>query len=424
MAAILANLAIAGTAGAQPSLTPPSPAPEVAPEVASEVAAAAVAEEPAPPALRLSAGLASEVVSDGARGLLTVSATYRDDGGGDLLANPTSWSIDAGAQVAADVTRDGAGGTAAGNVVARADVEPDAGNTRTPLELTGWFALAGRPSLADPRRGLRDTSTGAGGTVSFPLVVARTERGAHHVVLSRVGGSTTVQGGHSLSEVIWDTTVYAYCRARRAHTPFCVDAFVFDATGVYGVDEAVLVTLYPVRLLGIPLVAGFSLDAAGGVIGNDAKMTASENGQPVAELTTNDLPVIGAGAWDLRLAGAIGAAGVELASRRTGWVSLEGDMTIEDRASAAITGRAGATSFAVTGFAATTRWWTSRDDPGSVANTGGAELALGRRVAGFDVVVSGGVARTFYATLDGGSPTTPALGFRGGVSIQKALLER
>jgi len=370
----------------------------------------------------LAVRVASETAVDGARGVIGVDATLSERLLDDVQGQPTAWTLDGAGRLELGGSKAGAEASTSGTIVARGLLEPAATDQVAPIEVVLSWGLWRRPELSDPRRAVRDVTTSAGAAARFPLAYFRRGRSRHGAFEVRLGASITLQGDRVLKEYVFDNRIYYWCHVRDgAAPPFCIDALVWDATGVQGGDEALIHTIYPIRLTGIPLGLGFYADAAGGLVTNTGSMTLSQNGQPVGEIMTADLPTIGVGAWDTRVHGSIGAAGIELRSRRSGWISLDGDMTVEDRGTAAIGLRAGGTAFGLSGFVANTRWWTAANDPGQAARTGGAELTVGRRIAGLDVVASAGAARTFYATLDGGAPTDTGVGFRGGISISRPV---
>lgn len=394
----------------------------------AEVAAidAAIDQSVATSSSWLATRVAAEAAADGALARAGIDASYagRWDTQVQGLATAFTADVTARAELGYLVSAGGGAGLAAsaGAATVRGMLEPEAAAQTAPFELTMSYDVAGRPDLAAPRDRARATSTSAGGSVRLPLVYVRDGRNRHGFWESRLGASVTQQGARVLRRYHLDNRVYYYCRVRAgAAAPFCVDLLVWDATGVAGADAALIHELAPVRLRGVPVGPGLSLDVAVGGITNTGAMTATRDDQPIGEITSEDLPRIIAGAWDGHLHGAVGAAGLDVRWRRTGWVSLDGDLTIEDRGSAAITLRAGRTSIALAGFVADTRWWTTRDDPGELARTGGGEVTVARRIADLDVVASVGAARTFYATLDGGAPDAADLGVRAGVSISRPI---
>lgn len=163
-------------------------------------------------------------------------------------------------------------------------------------------------------------------------------------------------------------------------------------------------------------------DVGIGGITNTTKLSIKKEGEPEQTVQTEDLPQIDTLAWNVGIATMVGPVEVEARSQRTGYVSLDGDMSIEDRASVtAALPLSVHTKLSATGFAARTWWWTSKTDPGSHANTGGGELALDTKLHDFAVHAGAGVARSFYAVLDGGAPDRPALGFRSAVDVRHSI---
>lgn len=200
--------------------------------------------------------------------------------------------------------------------------------------------------------------------------------------------------------------------------PRCTDYAVFDMIGVTGGTEAVIGTFYPVRWRGVA-IGGAYVDVAVGALTNQGRMQIEEDGEVVEEITTEDLPAVQALSWDVGTIRATGGWTIEARTRRSGWITLDGDMSIEDRASLAISGRRGATSLGASGYAARTAWWTSRTDPGAAGFTAGGELWGARRIADLDVDLRVAAGRSFYAALDGTAATTPTLGAQALVSVRR-----
>ncbi len=375
----------------------------------------------------LAAWAATEAAEDGALGRAGLDAAYSGWWDTSIQDVPTAFAIDASSRAELGYTISRRGelrgiATSGGAVTIRGMLEPEAADQVAPFELTASYDLERRPALTDPRNGLRAASTSASASVRVPLIYYRSGRNRHAFWESRLGGALTQQGDRVLQQHHFDTRVYYYCRVRAGTaSPFCIDALVWNATGVTGVDKALIHELYPLRLAGVPVGLGLGLDVAAGGLTNTGSMTVSKDDQPIQTITSEDLPQIFVGAWDARLHGPVGGAGFEARWRRAGWVSLDGDLTIEDRASASISVRAGRTSLALSGFVADTRWWTTMADPGYQARTGGGELTVGRKIADLDVVATVGAARSFYATMDGGAPTDTGLGVRGGISISRPI---
>jgi hypothetical protein len=99
------------------------------------------------------------------------------------------------------------------------------------------------------------------------------------------------------------------------------------------------------------------------------------------------------------------------------YLTLDDQLSVEDRVEGSIDLSTDDTNIALRGFAARTTWWTDAQDPGSTALTGGGELAIAREDRGFAWDASLGVARSFYASADG----APSLGARGTLEIRRSL---
>jgi hypothetical protein len=212
----------------------------------------------------------------------------------------------------------------------------------------------------------------------------------------------------------------AYCWLRGPRPDACLRFMAIDMLGVEGGSSAAIGSFAPARISGIPLGGGVYLDATAGgsFLGT---MTISSNGRPVHTIMTEDLPDIAAGTYDLRLVRAGGPIALETRARRELYVSTEGDLSLEDRAEVALTMSGSRTSVTARAFAARTRWWSSKTDPGTTSDTGGGELALARRLGGFELDATAGVARTFYGALDGAAVGAPSLGARGTIALRRSL---
>ncbi len=213
----------------------------------------------------------------------------------------------------------------------------------------------------------------------------------------------------------------AVCWLRAAPRPeACLRFIDIDMLGVEGGSSAAIGAFAPARVTGIPHGGGIYLDAAGGgsFLGT---MTVSSGDQPVHTIMTEDLPELATGTYDLRLYRPHGAVAIEARARRDMYVSTGGDLSIEERAevSLALSGRR--TTVTARGFAARTWWWTSKTDPGAVADSGGGELAVARQVGAYALGASVGVARSYYGALDGAAVGAPAMGARGGLELRRSL---
>jgi hypothetical protein len=236
-----------------------------------------------------------------------------------------------------------------------------------------------------------------------------------------VGNAWTWQDGQPLHDQIgFHGTFVRECHEREGALPErCVEVVPFQALGVEGGSSAAIVAVQPVRLSGVHLVGPVYADLSAG-FGGTGEIDEGTNGS-VHTIPTADLPNIGVGTYDVHLFAAPG--GIDARAHRTIYLTLDGDLAVEDRAEAAIAW-GDETRVTLRGFAARTAWWTSKTDPVSAAVTGGGELDVSRTDRGLAWDASLGVARSFYATLDGAAADAPSLGARGALEVRRALRPR
>lgn len=221
----------------------------------------------------------------------------------------------------------------------------------------------------------------------------------------------------------FDFDVYYRCNVANEARPRCLHILDTYSTGVSGKTQAVVTNAYFVRWTGLDLGGAYADIGIGGIT-NATKLSIdnTNDNKPPTTVQTEDLPPIQRLSWNAGIATQLGPVDLETRILRTGYVSLDGDMSIEDRATVtASMPLAAETKLSATAFAARTQWWTSKTDPGSHANTGGGELALDTRLHDFDVHAGAGVARSFYAVLDGAAADRPSLGFRSAIDIKHAI---
>ena len=238
-----------------------------------------------------------------------------------------------------------------------------------------------------------------------------------------IEGGFEDQGSAQRATFVFNVEAYYSCRLRADARARCLHVVDIDNTGVSGGTQAVVTNLSFVRWTGLDLGGAWG-DVGFGVITDTAKLSTEDGlGNVVATVATKDLPIIHVGSYDAGLATMAGPVEVDLRAKRTGFVSLDGDMSIEDRASlTAALPIAAHAKLTASAFLARTHWWTSKTDPGSAASTGGGELALDLRVHAFDIHAAGGVARSFYAMLDGATaPEQPSLGLRCAIDVKHSI---
>ncbi len=290
------------------------------------------------------------------------------------------------------------------------------------LAAFGTLGLGTRPGL-DARRDVgRAGYASAGGGFDLGLAVHHGNR-VTGIGFVDIEGSVEDQRAAQRATFIFEMEMFYRCRLRPDARSRCLHVLDFANTGVSGGTQAVVSNVSFVRWTGLDLGAAWG-DIGFGIITDNATLATEDGkGHVVATVKTEDLPIIQVGAYDLGLATMGGPLEVDARAKRSGYVSLDGDMSIEDRVSlSAVLPLAPHAKLTASAFLARTHWWTSKTDPGSAASTGGGELALDLRVHAFDVHAAGGIARSFYAVLDGGAaPEQPSLGFRSGLDVKHSI---
>lgn len=294
------------------------------------------------------------------------------------------------------------------------------------VALSGVYAnasLGNRPGLASRRDVARETFASTG--IGFRLTPMWEERGDLRVTWLRFGfgGSMFWQATGTRASITGELEGYMRCRVRADRSARCLHVLDLDMVGNSGGQEIFVMNGDLVRVSGLG-VKNLHVELGVRAISNQGSISVTDEGEeptPGNTVTTEDLPVISELGPVAAITALAGPARVELRAERTGYASLEGDMTIEDRASVTTSLALGRTTLTAGGFAARTRWWTSKMDPGSADVTGGGELGLATRVSRFDLKASVGLARSFYPVLDGGVVDTPGVGMRSSVSISRAI---
>ncbi|MEO6771546.1 MAG: hypothetical protein ABI467_00805 [Kofleriaceae bacterium] len=387
--------------------------------VASVLASARIAA--ADPALAttteigLTAGAGEEQIGRTAEGTLTAGAH----------ATQIARAADAIATTSAEANlelRSGSDGTdGAANVSAKAAIAPLGVPDRPAFGVWAGAELGSRPAL-DARRDVARAAYARAGA-GFELGVTLPYRGhVYGIAVADIGGTLEHQAGAERATYTFDVDTYYQCRLRSEGPAACLHVLDISATGVSGASQAVVSDIYFARWTGLDLGVAYG-ELGIGVITDTATLGIEDgDGKEVATVKTENLPRMSVGAYDAAIATMVGPVEVDARAKRSGYVSLDGDMSIEDRATltAALPLATGA-KLSASAFVARTHWWTSKSDPGSHADTGGGELALDLSVHDFDVHASTGVARSFYAQLDGAAPGVPTLGFRSAIDIKHAI---
>jgi len=234
-----------------------------------------------------------------------------------------------------------------------------------------------------------------------------------------LGSRVVWQGGQHRIEHTMEMRGWYRCRLRGLDgVPSCADYFVLEAAGVTGGTEAVMATLYPVRLRGLGLPGDVYVDAAVGFFSNDGTMTIEQDGMIVEQITTEDLPSVSAWTWDVAVRRRWTDLTVEARTKRSGYITLDGDMSIEDRSSLTASGRRGRAALGAGGYAARTTWWTSKLDPSQTELTAGGDAWVTGPIAGVDAELRVAAGRTYYAALDGAVPAAPGLGVEATLTVR------
>lgn len=233
------------------------------------------------------------------------------------------------------------------------------------------------------------------------------------------GGDKLWQGGQRRAQITAEFELAYVCRLHDGAEPFCVHLLEAYGTGVSGKQEATVTNFTIARATGLAghFELGVGLVTDNVNIGRDAQST-----DPRDTVMTENLPRMTVLAGSAGAVASVGPLHVSLRGVRTGYVSLDHDLSIEDRATLtatlAIDPR---TTLTATGFAARTRWWSSEADPGSSASTGGGEVAFATRIHAFDLRAASSIAQSFYPTLDSAALSAPAVGFRSTLQLSRAI---
>jgi hypothetical protein len=363
---------------------------------------------------KLTVGAGEETIDKAAQGTLSADAVagiHEVDKAADSTAT---------AEVSTEL-RSGATTELAASGEAQWIADYDVGGGQRMPVLGVWLDgdLGKRPAL-DARRDVGRQAYEAT-SVGFRIAPLFGAEGDRRVTALRFGfgGNKLWQAGERRAEITAEFELGYYCRLHDDAEPFCVHIFDVDGTGVSGKQQATVTNLTFARVTGLAghfeVGLGYITDTV--AIGNNAQSM-----DPRDTVVTENLPSKHLLAGSLGAVAAVGPLHVSLRGERTGYVSLDHDLSVEDRATLsatlAVDKRATLTA---TGFAARTRWWSSQMDPGSSAATGGGELAVAAHIEHFDVRAGTGIARSFYPTLDGGALGAPAIGFRSTLQVTRAI---
>jgi hypothetical protein len=170
---------------------------------------------------------------------------------------------------------------------------------------------------------------------------------------------------------------------------------------------------------GIALGGGFYGELAAGVLEDGGTFTVKQDGQTVDQITTTDLPIFGTYGGHASIARAGRRLSLAVSATRRGYVTLAGDLSIENRAETVVSYRG--VPLELRGFVADTTWWTSKTAPPARAYTAGVELSAQQQLSGFSLRPDVAVGRTFYPVLDGAAPDAAAFAATASLAISRVL---
>ena len=363
----------------------------------------------------ITAGAGEEQIGSASQGTLTAGAHATQE-------EITTDSINMSSAESNVELRSGADGTdAAANIAGKLEGYYAGMPDRPVLGLYADAELGSRPAL-DSRRDVGRAAYASSGA-GFKLGPAiRHDNNVLGIFFTNIAGSLQAQGSSERATYVFDVDLYYHCRLRAGGPAACLHVMDTRSTGVSGGKQAVVSDFYFARWTGLDLGVAYGEFGVGVITDTVTLGIDDSNGKQLATVMTQDLPRMTVGTYDAAIATMVGPIEVNARAKRNGYVSLDGDMSIEDRAAlTAALPLAPTAKLSASAFIARTHWWTSKTDPGSHADTGGGELALDLAVHDFDVHASTGVARSFYAVLDGSAPDAPALGFRSAIDVKHAI---
>jgi hypothetical protein len=273
------------------------------------------------------------------------------------------------------------------------------------MTIRGSTDLAGLPRLDSRRDVHRGAYSGAAVSGTFVGLRGGNGRRRYEFLEVGMGGARSRQTDDTGSIAHREETMHGAfgrsCRLRARPAPdACVTIIPFDALGVTGGSSAAVGTFYPATWSGIGVGGGLYADfGIGG--GGTGTMTTEENGEVVSTIETEDLPNVGAAVGFAAVHGQIGAVAIDVRAARDFYLTIDGDLALDDRVRAELDWTHGRSAYSARAFAARTLWWTSKSDAGHREVTGGLELGVRRPVRFVELDASVGAARSFYGVLDG-----------------------
>lgn len=292
------------------------------------------------------------------------------------------------------------------------------------------FAMSGyeehdvSPSL-DGHRSLwrrRYNASYQGVTVGGGEIPRGDERHRDSFVMITLGRTVTTQRDEALqrttTQLDLDVAVYRYHFAGRT-ADLSVDVLGFGGNGIKAGDDdrgGVTARFEPVRVR-VDAGSWFGSARAGwGQTGGQisASSTTEVDGQVVDHweetIDGAGLPTVSAAVGEVTLGVRTDALTASVAASRLLYPTFDGDIALEDRASARFDGALGRTGYVLVPFATRTRSWT-RTHGAIDERSLGASLTVGRPLTELvRVDVLGSFGLTPYASLVGGRVPVPVLG--------------
>lgn len=234
--------------------------------------------------------------------------------------------------------------------------------------------------------------------------------------------SQQVDGGLSRRrfELIDDWTLFSL--RRRPSDPdrpmMAVDLGVLASTGIEDADDVAVATAYPLRASHVPIGStGWELDGALAWSFTVWMQTSGVGGSHYFGSSTLPDKTVVTGNFGVR--GAIGPTELSAGYQRSLYLTFDTELAREDRLSAQLSFPLRRADLTLEGFAADTEVWVERDRS-ERSRTGGGRVAIAYPLAGgWDLGLSGELARGFYGPLDRDARPRAELGFRGRASLSR-----
>ncbi len=197
-----------------------------------------------------------------------------------------------------------------------------------------------------------------------------------------------------------------------------LDPLVLEAHAIGGQHSGAVLTVFYPRITGLPLGA-LKLDLAVG----DATVGYSQttvNGATTT-ITSEHLPDLHVPAARARLSGSVGGFEASAGVERGMYLSMDAALVVEERATASVATTINGARLTASGFAAHSVIWTS-PSASTEHVTGGGSLALDVGLADhWRLGNQAQLARTFYASLDGGRAPQVETALRFDVALHRTI---